>query len=91
MDADLVERAQWGNLEGQNWAVLVRLSTDEADDNLKDDASGTERRAPTYGRDIRSTQEQERDGREFVKGAPSARRDGPGAPAGCGLAAGPPP
>ncbi|MGV9706470.1 hypothetical protein, partial [Streptomyces sp. NPDC003483] len=28
---DDVQRAHWGNLEGQNWAGLARLSTEEVE------------------------------------------------------------
>ncbi|SFD33558.1 MULTISPECIES: recombinase family protein [Streptomyces] len=61
MDEDLVLRAHWGNLEGTHWAVLVRLSTDEDDDGRPADQRG-----PMTGRDIKSTKEQERDGRRFI-------------------------
>ncbi|MEU4212771.1 recombinase family protein [Streptomyces sp. NPDC026206] len=68
MDADLVERAQWGNLERQNWAVLVRLSTEESGDGeAAEDAVSPGQRFPMTGQDIRSTKEQERDGRQFVE------------------------
>ncbi|MFF4314294.1 recombinase family protein [Streptomyces sp. NPDC001507] len=65
---DLVSRAQWGNLENQNWAVLVRLSTDEDDDEPAGEPSesGGQRRGPMTGRDIKSTKEQERDGRDYI-------------------------
>ncbi|MEV7976443.1 hypothetical protein [Streptomyces sp. NPDC086519] len=65
---DLVSRAQWGNLENQNWAVLVRLSTDEDDDEPAGEPSesGSQRRGPMTGRDIKSTKEQERDGRDYI-------------------------
>ncbi|QDQ11316.1 recombinase family protein [Streptomyces spectabilis] len=64
---DLVSRAQWGNLEGQNWAVLVRLSTDEDDDEpVTEPPNGERPRGPMTGRDIKSTKEQERDGRDFI-------------------------
>ncbi|MFI0786707.1 recombinase family protein [Streptomyces lydicus] len=66
-DDDLVSRAQWGNLEGQHWAVLVRLSTDENDDEpVTEPVEGARRRGPMTGRDIKSTKEQERDGRDFI-------------------------
>ncbi|MEW2388463.1 recombinase family protein [Streptomyces venezuelae] len=71
-DDDLVSRAQWGDLQGQNWAVLVRLSTDEGEDDEESAAEpgalgeAAQRRGPMTGRDIKSTSEQERDGRDFI-------------------------
>ncbi|MER5528723.1 recombinase family protein [Streptomyces sp. NPDC002677] len=64
----MVQRAHWGNLEGQNWAGLARLSTEEAEGELSSDGTLDESR-PRYmtGRDIKSTEEQERDGRQFVE------------------------
>ncbi|MFE4870873.1 recombinase family protein [Streptomyces sp. NPDC056682] len=67
MEVDLLAKAQWGNLEGQNWAVLARLSTDERDETAPEDVPEHGRRVPLTGRDIKSTEEQTLDGREFVK------------------------
>ncbi|MFI7319412.1 recombinase family protein [Streptomyces venezuelae] len=68
MAEDLVQRAHWGNLEGQNWAGLARLSTEEIEGEAFDEgATGRTRFLPMTGRDIKSTEEQEKDGREFVE------------------------
>ncbi|WP_405870994.1 recombinase family protein [Streptomyces sp. NBC_00005] len=73
MDNDLVQRARWGDLEGQNWAGLVRLSfeVDEGPGTNGDDATGTTDAKPAFrpmtGRDIRSRDEQEKDSRSFVE------------------------
>ncbi|WP_405538996.1 recombinase family protein [Streptomyces sp. NBC_00075] len=65
---DDVQRAHWGDLEGQNWAGLARLSTEEIEgDDLADDSSDKHRFVPMTGRDIKSTEEQEKDGRRFVE------------------------
>lgn len=76
MSDDLVQRAHWGDLEGQRWAGLVRLSL-EADDevlpaptsneapNLQ--AGSTQRWRPATGKDIKSRDEQEKDARRFVE------------------------
>lgn len=76
MIADLVQRAHWGDLDGQNWAGLVRLSlepeaaelpaatTETAPDHPA--GNGTRWR-PATGRDIRSREEQEKDARQFVE------------------------
>ncbi|MGW2895719.1 recombinase family protein [Streptomyces sp. NPDC001212] len=76
MTDDLVQRAHWGDLEGQNWAALVRLSLEAEDEELSassakrqpDQASdsGTKWR-PATGRDIKSREEQEKDARRFVE------------------------
>ncbi|WP_406480981.1 group II intron reverse transcriptase/maturase [Streptomyces sp. NBC_01615] len=68
MGDDLVQRAHWGNLEGQNWADLARLSTEETEGEISSDAT-SEEAGPRFvtGRDIKSTEEQERDGRGFVE------------------------
>lgn len=64
MDNELVQRARWGDLKGQNWAGLVRLSfeLDEGPATDADDASAdTETRPqfrPMTGRDIKSRDEQ---------------------------------
>lgn len=76
MTDDLVQRAHWGDLEGQNWAVLVRLSLEAENEELS--ASSAGRRAdhpsdsgtkwrPATGRDIKSREEQEKDARRFVE------------------------
>ncbi|WP_406255762.1 recombinase family protein [Streptomyces chartreusis] len=69
MADDLVQRAHWGDLEGQNWAGLARLSTEEAEGELSSDDTleGQSRHRFMTGRDIKSTEEQERDGRQFVE------------------------
>ncbi|GAA3882374.1 recombinase family protein [Streptomyces lacrimifluminis] len=76
MTDDLVQRAHWGDLEGQNWAVLVRLSLEADDEELsatapgrKQDrpASNGEKWRPATGRDIKSREEQEKDARRFVE------------------------
>ncbi|MGW3953048.1 hypothetical protein ACWEKM_19510 [Streptomyces sp. NPDC004752] len=72
MDNDLVQRARWGDLEGQNRAGLVRLSfeVDESPATSGNDATGaTDAKSafrPMTGRDIRSRNEQEKDNRTFV-------------------------
>ncbi|MFI8233476.1 recombinase family protein [Streptomyces sp. NPDC085900] len=74
MDKDLVQKARWGNLEGQHWAGLVRLSfeVDEAPADPESDASDTAEAKPAFrpmtGRDIKSRDEQEKDNRKFVEG-----------------------
>ncbi|GAA2135775.1 recombinase family protein [Streptomyces synnematoformans] len=69
MSDDLVTRAHWGNLEGQRWAGLARLSTEELEGGGPDadEASSGRRFVPMTGRDIKSTEEQEKDGRQFVE------------------------
>ncbi|GHD68759.1 integrase [Streptomyces mirabilis] len=73
MDNDLVQRARWGDLAGQNWAGLVRLSfeVDEGPATAGDDATGSTDAKPAFrpmtGRDIRSRDEQEKDNRSFVE------------------------
>ncbi len=75
MTDDLVQRAHWGDLEGQNWAGLVRLSL-EAEDELATATRGTvpgpsagngKKWRPATGRDIKSRDEQEKDARRFVE------------------------
>ncbi|WP_369255580.1 recombinase family protein [Streptomyces sp. R35] len=67
MGDDLVQRTHWGNLEGQNWAGLARLSTEETEGEISSDAT-SEEAGPRFitGRDIKNTEEQERNGRGFV-------------------------
>ncbi|MER7679945.1 recombinase family protein [Streptomyces sp. NPDC096934] len=68
MAEDLVQRAHWGNLEGQNWAGLARLSTEEIEGEALDDgATESTRFVPMTSRDIKSTEEQEKDGRQFIE------------------------
>ncbi|MER5536289.1 hypothetical protein [Streptomyces mirabilis] len=73
MDNDLAQRARWGDLAGQNWAGLVRLSfeVDEGPATAGDDATGSTDAKPAFrpmtGRDIRSRDEQEKDNRSFVE------------------------
>ncbi|MFJ6560350.1 recombinase family protein [Streptomyces sp. NPDC091412] len=76
MTDDLVQRAHWGDLEGQNWAALVRLSLEAEDEELSASSArrqpnrvsdnGTKWR-PATGRDIKSREEQEKDARRFVE------------------------
>lgn len=66
MADDLIQKAQWGKLEGMNWACLTRLSTDEEDETDSSDDQSLPARYMT-GKDIKSTDEQERDGRQFVE------------------------
>ncbi|MGW1167769.1 recombinase family protein [Streptomyces sp. NPDC002550] len=77
MTEDLVQRAHWGDLDGQNWAVLVRLSLEPDADELPSSATSATLSArsaedgpkwrPATGRDIKSREEQEKDGRRFVE------------------------
>uniref|UniRef100_A0AAU3HZS1 Recombinase family protein n=1 Tax=Streptomyces sp. NBC_01393 TaxID=2903851 RepID=A0AAU3HZS1_9ACTN len=73
MDNDLVQRARWGDLQGQTWAGLVRLSfeVDEGPATTADDATGSTDAKPAFrpmtGRDIKSRDEQEKDNRSFVE------------------------
>lgn len=68
MDNDLVTRAQWGDLRGQQWGVLARLSTPEdEDDELMTDQPPQGRKRPSSGQQIKSTEEQDRDGRALVE------------------------
>ncbi|MEV6755415.1 recombinase family protein [Streptomyces sp. NPDC051214] len=68
MADDLVQQAHWGQLAGQNWAGLARLSTEETEGELTpDDQSGKSTPRFMTGRDIKSTEEQEKDGRQFVE------------------------
>ncbi|MGI5515769.1 recombinase family protein [Streptomyces sp. CA-106131] len=76
MTDDLVQRAHWGDLDGQNWGGLVRLSLEpDADESSASAANGTPdhpagngpRWRPATGRDIRSREEQEKDARRFVE------------------------
>ncbi|MBV6698497.1 recombinase family protein [Kitasatospora aureofaciens] len=66
MGDELIRQVQWGRFEGQNWAGLTRLSTEEEEGELTSDmASG--RAKYLTGKDIKSTDEQEKDDREFVE------------------------
>ncbi|GAB7183445.1 hypothetical protein ATKI12_3276 [Kitasatospora sp. Ki12] len=75
MAEDLVTRAHWGDLAGQNWAGLVRLSfevdadpTPAADkESAPDNAVPGRRFVPLTGRDIKGRDEQEKDARQFVE------------------------
>ncbi|WP_432141330.1 recombinase family protein [Streptomyces sp. bgisy084] len=73
MDNELVERARWGDLKGQNWAGLVRLSfeTDEGPATTGNDATENTEAKPAFrpmtGRDIKSRDEQEKDNRSFAE------------------------
>ncbi|MFF0065344.1 hypothetical protein ACFYRC_28025 [Streptomyces sp. NPDC005279] len=42
MSDDLVKRARWGDLEGQKWAGLVRLSFEPDDGPGTDGSDGTD-------------------------------------------------
>ncbi|MFE3218948.1 recombinase family protein [Streptomyces antimycoticus] len=67
--SELVQRAQWGKLDGMNWAGLTRLSTEEAEGEPleTDDQSGPGAGRFLTGKDIKSTAEQEKDTRAFVE------------------------
>ncbi|MEV6651764.1 recombinase family protein [Streptomyces sp. NPDC051219] len=67
MADDLVQRAHWGNLEGQNWAGLARLSTEETEGEITSGGASEMTSRFVTGRDIKSTEEQEKDGRRFVE------------------------
>lgn len=66
MSDEAVKRAQWGDLTGQSWAGLTRLSTEEAEGELDPDGESGKPRYVT-GRDIKSRAEQEKDNRAFVE------------------------
>ncbi|WPB89544.1 recombinase family protein [Streptomyces malaysiensis] len=66
--SELVQRAQWGKLDGMNWAGLTRLSTEEAEgEPLETDADRPGAVRFLTGKDIKSTAEQEKDTRAFVE------------------------
>lgn len=72
MSDDLVSRARWGDLEGQNWAGLVRMSFEPEIPNADGrDASETTQAQPSFrpmtGLDIKGRDEQEKDARKFVE------------------------
>ncbi|MGW5121799.1 recombinase family protein, partial [Streptomyces noursei] len=73
MDNELVQRARWGDLKGQNWAGLVRLSfeADEESAATENDATDNAETKPAFrpmtGRDIKGRDEQEKDNRSFVE------------------------
>ncbi|WP_406428158.1 recombinase family protein [Streptomyces sp. NBC_00147] len=74
MTDDLVQRAHWGDLTGQCWAGLARLSLEPDDEDSapagetssQPTASGKKWR-PATGRDVKSRDEQEKDNRRFVE------------------------
>ncbi|MEZ0094265.1 recombinase family protein [Streptacidiphilus sp. EB129] len=66
MSDEAVKRVQWGDLTGQSWAGLTRLSTEEAEGELDPDRESEKPRYIT-GRDIKSRAEQEKDNRAFVE------------------------
>ncbi|MFE3772302.1 recombinase family protein [Streptomyces sp. NPDC059122] len=72
MDNELVQKARWGDLKGQNWAGLVRLSfeADEGSAATETDATDNTENKPAFrpmtGRDIKSRDEQEKDNQSFV-------------------------
>ncbi|MGD3105372.1 hypothetical protein [Streptomyces sp. YGL11-2] len=51
MDNELVQRARWGELKGQNWAGLVRLSfeADEGSAAAENDATDNTETKPAFG------------------------------------------
>ncbi|MGW5587116.1 recombinase family protein [Streptomyces sp. NPDC003857] len=76
MTDDLVQRAHWGDLGGQNWGGLVRLSLEP--DATESSASALNKTPdhpagngpkwrPATGRDIKSREQQEKDARRFVE------------------------
>jgi DNA invertase Pin-like site-specific DNA recombinase len=73
MADDLVQRAHLGDLSGQNWAGLTRLSFETEEKPLTtggsvpDAASGQRQFHPLTGRDIKSRDEQEKDNRRYVE------------------------
>ncbi|MER7872184.1 recombinase family protein [Streptomyces solisilvae] len=76
MADDLVQRAHWGDLAGQNRAGLVRLSLEPDVGELATAASGSDagpaaggstKWRPVTRRDIKSREEQEKDARRFVE------------------------
>jgi site-specific DNA recombinase len=71
MTDDLVTRAHWGDLSGQNWAGLVRLSfeldTQDTDRETDTDDGTRPRFVPQTGHDIKGRDEQIKDARKFVE------------------------
>lgn len=66
MSDEVVTRVQWGDLTGQSWAGLTRLSTEEVEGELDTDEQSDRPRYLT-GKDIKSRDEQEKDNRAFVE------------------------
>ncbi|MDH6135044.1 site-specific DNA recombinase [Kitasatospora sp. MAA4] len=66
MADNLVQRAHWGDLKDMNWASLTRLSTEEQEGELSADDPSRKGQYLT-GKDIKSTDEQEKDNRAFVE------------------------
>jgi site-specific DNA recombinase len=66
MSDELIQRAQWGSLEGMNLAGLTRLSTEELEGEKLNPQDSNSPRFLT-GQDIKSTTEQEKDIRAFVE------------------------
>ncbi|MFF4603777.1 recombinase family protein [Streptomyces sp. NPDC001339] len=73
MNNELVQKARWGDLKGQNWAGLVRLSfeADEGPATAENDATDDTEARPVFrpmtGRDIKGRDEQEKDSRSFIE------------------------
>ncbi|WP_274914702.1 hypothetical protein [Streptomyces sp. WZ-12] len=73
MDNEPVQMARWGDLKGQNWAGLVRLSleVDEESTATENDATDNAKAKPTFcpmtGRDIKGRDEQEKGNCSFVE------------------------
>ncbi|MEN8652395.1 recombinase family protein [Streptomyces sp. 21So2-11] len=71
MTNDLVKKAHWGDLTGQNWGSLVRLSFEPGDESdpaeKKLSTTGRAASIPLSGRDIKSRDEQEKDNKGFVE------------------------
>ncbi|MEV7025506.1 recombinase family protein [Kitasatospora sp. NPDC093558] len=67
MGDELIRQVQWGKLEGQNWAGLTRLSTEEEEGELTDTTASGKAKKYLTGKDIKSRDEQEKDDREFVE------------------------
>ncbi|MGW2540314.1 recombinase family protein [Kitasatospora sp. NPDC001574] len=66
MDKELIGRVKQGQFNGMNWAGLTRLSTEEVEGELP--GSEEPGKIPYLtGRDIKSTDEQERDDQEYVE------------------------
>ncbi|MFB7662984.1 recombinase family protein [Kitasatospora sp. NPDC056138] len=69
MSEDLVQRAHWGDLSGQNWAGLTRLSFEPDEDEVTATADGSTgvRFTPATGRDIKNRDVQDQDNRRYVE------------------------